>query len=647
MAGEKSLTEELVDAIKMPKLKPIPAFISESDALSVDEYMQCELAREYTLDTSKITWGGELNNNHVFETYSEFSATKDSVKLRMEMLTFVSDNATKYGRYCYPLLKMHDLDLMSWTAAITYFGNSADTLCLYALSDMLGVHTCVITKNRPWTTIDPSYNGTLDDIMDLCQVNLVYLGNKTFGRLFKKQSVQQPSHVGTNYNYSAWLIQPDPPNTIELETAHTLLDLGTSLPPPHEHMSGPVLECPASTDADDAMDKIVGKLDCSVGKPLSRPDCMDLLIRAESPPCLDVETPLEHNSEKPPQTKQPLDVETLTPPTKPCSIRVRRLESILFEDDAADGAKPLLTPSLGPGEHFTRSKLKPKGCRTSRRPRIASKDKHYTEPLLSDEEKPAIKLKSTTPSLGPSRTRMASQHAQSVYPNQRLPPMKTPSSENETEPEIPMPKPKRKPSGRKQTPQTKTKGVVELKEYHLKKSKPDRTYGCRMCDYKASNAAKLLRHHQKKHGIVYCDFCKKAFNNQLSLSRHIYEHTLDRKYKCNLCKESFPFQSQLTYHKRTHRKQRSFFCSFPRCGRKFKNCGDLNRHARTHSNKVYRCPDCTYTNPDKRNYESHRLIYSNIEPHVCPQCGNGFRFNTQKRRHMANCSSKRSDSPVF
>ena len=310
MADEKSLTEELVEAINMPKLKPIPAYISESDAMSVNGFMQCELAHEYAVDTSKITWSGEINNNHVFEMYSDFSITKDSVKLRMEMLTFVSENSARYRQYCYPLLKMHGLDLVSWTASITYFGKSADTLCLYALSDMLGVHTCVITKNRPWTTIDPNFNGTLDDIMKICHVNLVYLGNKKFGRLWKKTSQKQRSHVGVNYNYSAWLIQPDPPNRVELEMAHTLLNLGMSIPP----TPGPVLECPPATDADDAMDKVVGKLDCSTCKILSWPDAMDLVISTESPRHLDVETSIDHASDhddRPETDTHSLDVETL------------------------------------------------------------------------------------------------------------------------------------------------------------------------------------------------------------------------------------------------------------------------------------------------------------------------------------------------
>ena len=645
MAGEKSIAEELIEAINMPKMKPIPAYISESDATSVQDFLQCNLAREYTLDTSKITWGGEINNNHVFEMYSNYSVTKDSVKLRMEMLTFVSENSTRYGQYCYPLLKMHGLDLVSWTASITYFENSADTLCLYALSDMLGVHTCVITKNHPWTTIDSSYGGTLEDIMKICQVNLLYLGNNKFGRLWKRTSNTQPSHVGLNYNYSAWLVQPTPPNQVELETAHSLLDLGMST-----SNTGPTLECPPSTETDDAMDKIVGKLDCCIGKTMSRPDAMDLILINKPNTRLDVEThhPTKDDSIKEVEKVSPaLDVETLRLSTTPCTVRIRRLESILFDDEPTHPDPP----ELGPGEHFTCSKLKPKPPRTSRRPRTASTAVNYTEPLLLDEDKPPLKPAFTPQSSGPSRSRVSAQNQQTIHPDQRLPPVKGTSeeldAEDTPEQEFVLPVPSRKIRNKTRDDQPPTKGVVKMKEYKLKKSKPDRKYSCRMCTRMVKSASELLLHHQKKHGIVYCKFCQKAFNNQLSLSRHEYKHTLERKYKCKLCKESFPFQSQLTYHMRTHRKRCSFFCVFPKCGRKFKNHGDLNRHAITHNKKVYKCPDCKYSNPDKRNFESHRLTHSDIEPYSCPQCGEGFRFNTQKRRHMKSCTGKRSDSPTF
>ena len=59
---------------------------------------------------------------------------------------------------------------------MTHFDNGGDTLCLYALSDMFGVHTTVITKGRVWTTVHGNYPGTLDDVLQLSDVKLVYLG---------------------------------------------------------------------------------------------------------------------------------------------------------------------------------------------------------------------------------------------------------------------------------------------------------------------------------------------------------------------------------------------------------------------------------------------------------------------------------------
>ena len=115
------------------------------------------------MKSPSITWGGNINNNHVFDIYSDYSTTEDSVKLQMDMLTFVSDNSTRFGRYSFALLKIHGLDLVSWVASMTYFGNNVDTMCLYALSNMLGIHTCVFTQTHLWTTVDSSLHGELDD----------------------------------------------------------------------------------------------------------------------------------------------------------------------------------------------------------------------------------------------------------------------------------------------------------------------------------------------------------------------------------------------------------------------------------------------------------------------------------------------------
>ena len=176
MATKQSLAAELFRAITAPKLSPIPAYLPECDGATVDWYLQSEYSHDYTMDTSNLYWGGEVNKDHLFDIYKNFSSDKDSVKTRMSMLEFVANNVTKYSHNCYCYLRMNELTLDQWVRKMTHFDNRGDALSLYAMSDMFGVHTTVLTKGRAWTTVHGNYPGTLEDVLQLSDVKLVYLG---------------------------------------------------------------------------------------------------------------------------------------------------------------------------------------------------------------------------------------------------------------------------------------------------------------------------------------------------------------------------------------------------------------------------------------------------------------------------------------
>ena len=154
-----------------------------------------------------------------------------------------------------------------------------------------------------------------------------------------------------------------------------------------------------------------------------------------------------------------------------------------------------------------------------------------------------------------------------------------------------------------------------------------------MCKTGVNSAKELLDHHIDKHGIIYCPVCQKAFNNPLSLERHKYMHK-EKQFMCSTCNEGFQFMSQLRLHKVTHQRRSKHFCAYPGCYKKFKNKPDLNRHAKSHTSKETKCPDCPYRTKDKRNFESHRRSHSRIERYICEKCGKGFIYNTQKKCHL-------------
>ena len=92
--------------------------------------------------------------------------------------------------------------------------------------------------------------------------------------------------------------------------------------------------------------------------------------------------------------------------------------------------------------------------------------------------------------------------------------------------------------------------------------------------------------------------------------RHKYQHR-ELRFQCN-CGAAFAFTSQLHTHSVVHHRHAAHHCVYPKCGRSFKNKGDLKRHALEHTTKPHECPDCDYKNADRRNLESHDLFIQTL-----------------------------------
>ena len=214
----------------MPNMRPMPSYISEADTVSVEDFMTSRYARNYVLDTSNVHWGGEINANHIFDVFADYHTSRDSNKVRMGMLEYVTVNSQRYAWDCYTLLCMSGLSLGDWRAKMAFWANPADTMALYALSDQYGLHTSVITKSKLWTTVTADYQGTEWDVLDISTIKLLYMGANRFGRIWKKAVADQPSFYGQNFNYQPMIPLSSVPSSIDVETACTLIQIGDSIP---------------------------------------------------------------------------------------------------------------------------------------------------------------------------------------------------------------------------------------------------------------------------------------------------------------------------------------------------------------------------------------------------------------------------------
>ena len=573
------------------------------------------------------------------------------------MLQFVAENQKRYDWTAHLYLSMNQFDLNTWTQKMTFWGNGADALAIYAMSDMLGVHTTVVTRTKPWTTIEGGIVSDVFELLELSAVKLVYLGNDWYATLRKKTDQCGPCYIGPNYNYWSMLAPPIEPSRADLDTAKTLLELseGGSKPKPKPKprpkpkpkrsfvaipatQSSPVLK--------DAMDKVIGYEEDPIVYKLNCMDAMMSIIEVEA---------TEHEIMEP-----ALDVETTTlcVKTKPCSVSLKKLEHILADELITVPASS--ATDLGEGEHYTRLRSRVAQPHTGRRSRRANTGVQYGEADISEDKK-SLKSHRPKPSCtGPSDQRIESRTKNTVHPQVTLPPvpgqavkdtedggapnMDFPSDETEIydEDDIPLSVVQQNiMDNDDDTPlsivQKNIRGEIKIKHHFLEKKPASRKYKCRMCKDSLPSCHALNVHHRKRHGILYCTVCKRPFNNPRSLTKHMYEHS-EKQHFCSTCGQRFPFASQLTTHRLTHRKKPNQKCMYPNCGRKFKSKSNLNRHAATHTSKWLVCPDCdTYRTKDKRNFDSHCQSHSQIECYHCDKCGQGFVHNTQKIRHLKIC----------
>ena len=134
---------------------------------------------------------------------------------------------------------------------------------------MLGIHTMVLTKSKPWTTVSGDFQGDVYDLLRISEAILVY-------HLCKKLTLIQTSYIGPNFNYAP-MANSSATLTEEFHTAQTLLELhGDNLDSEEQNrMENSAIPVELLSDA---MDKVVDHLDtCSIGK-LNAPDAMDWIL---------------------------------------------------------------------------------------------------------------------------------------------------------------------------------------------------------------------------------------------------------------------------------------------------------------------------------------------------------------------------------
>ena len=126
-----------------------------------------------------------MNKQCVFEMFGTFS-NENATDVRAGMLAVMRLDVNYYKRVGHVILGFKNVSLEQWMQSMALPNVAADELAIFALSKMYGKHTVIYNKARLWSTLDPPYPMSEEELHENCQIHLVYVGKDSYGILRRK-----------------------------------------------------------------------------------------------------------------------------------------------------------------------------------------------------------------------------------------------------------------------------------------------------------------------------------------------------------------------------------------------------------------------------------------------------------------------------
>ena len=164
-------------------------FIKPICGLYEDHVITVEEFKDRHEDIVRSRWVDTMHDKNGLKIYGLFDPTIDREIVKENLQEWLCDNRHEVTECISIALRNHEHTYSEW---FRYVDSSPgpDELALYCLARKHGIQVAVFNKSYVWTTLSEHITRTDDEIIQLCGVNLVFIGPTEYGIL---RSIRRPA----------------------------------------------------------------------------------------------------------------------------------------------------------------------------------------------------------------------------------------------------------------------------------------------------------------------------------------------------------------------------------------------------------------------------------------------------------------------
>ena len=134
------------------------------------------------LDVRWCFINGRFNPNHVLEIFTKYS-DMETDDLRECVLDLVEQDTKYWMHVSSVVLLMKAIDFKTWLSMMRVTICAVDELMLFILCKIHDRHAMVFTDSKLWSTIEEGHQLSLDELYNISDIHLLYLGQDMYGEL--------------------------------------------------------------------------------------------------------------------------------------------------------------------------------------------------------------------------------------------------------------------------------------------------------------------------------------------------------------------------------------------------------------------------------------------------------------------------------